>query len=286
MFLNKRKIRITRLTLYSVILRFGALKRSFLAFRTQKIMKNLFFAVGLLTAGLLYTVQAETRDGHALVRTVSGEAKMSVDGKNWAPLKVGSVLKTGATVKTGKAGQTDLFLGLNGSMLRLTSNTELTFSRLAIADSPIEPIAQTEMILKTGSAIGSVRKLPMGSSYVIKTPKGEAKVKGTVYEINADGELIVVSGKVQYTDKSNGKEVLIASGEKYSGGRELKAAEDEKSAAAAASAAFSSPGFNIKVPLRQGVFETEPIAPAEWYNPVATQNLKPASVPVSPVEGN
>ena len=247
-------------------------------------MKNLFFTAVLFSTGLLFTVQAETREGHALVRTVSGEATMSVDGKNWVPLKVGSVLKTGATVKTSKNGQTDLFLGLNGSMLRIASSSELTFNRLMIADSPIEPIAQTEMLLKSGRVIGSVRKLPLGSSYVIKTPKGEAKVKGTVYEINADGELIVVSGKVEYTDSSNGKEVLIAGGEKYSGGRELKAAEDEQAAAAAASAAFSSPGFNIKVPLRQGVFKTEAIAPAEWFNPIAVDNLKP--VPVSPVEGN
>jgi len=246
-------------------------------------MKKLFFTA-VFSTGLLFTAQTEAREGHALVRTVSGEAKMSVDGQNWKPLKVGAVLKTGTTVKTSTGGQTDLFLGLNGSMLRLAGGSELTFSRLMIADSPIEPIAQTEMILKSGSAIGSVRKLPLGSSYVIKTPKGEAKVKGTVYEINADGELIVVSGKVEYTDASNGKEVLIAGGEKYSGGRELKAAADEQAAAAAASAAFSSPGFNIKVPLRQGVFKTEAIAPAEWYNPIAIDNLK--AVPVSPVEGN
>ena len=69
-------------------------------------------------------------------------------------------------------------------------------------ESPIEPIAQTEMELIRGRVIGNVRKLPMGSSYVIKTPKGEAKVKGTVYDINADGELVVVSGKVRYTDNA------------------------------------------------------------------------------------
>lgn len=262
----------------------GAQNIDFLAYRTHKLMKNLFFTAVLMSAGFLFTSQAEAREGSAMVRTVSGEATMSIDGKNWSPLKVGTVLRTGATVKTSKDAQADLFLGLNGSMLRLAGNSELTFNRLTIADSPIEPIAQTEMLLKSGRAIGSVRKLPVGSSYVIKTPKGEANVKGTVYEINAEGELIVVSGKVKYTDSTNGNEVLIASGEKYSGGRELKAAEDEQAAAAAASAAFSSPGFSIKVPLRQGVFKTQAIAPAEWFNPIAIDNLKP--VPVSPVEGN
>jgi len=109
----------------------------------------------------------------------------------------------------------------------------------------------------------------MGSSYVIKTPKGVAKVKGTVYDINAEGELVVVTGKVKYTDKANGKEVLIASGEKYSGGRELKASDDEKADAAAAAPPVAPvfPGFSIKVPLRQGVWETQRIAPTNFISP-------------------
>ena len=125
--------------------------------------------------------------------------------------------------------------------------------------------------------IGNVRKLPMGSSYVIKTPKGLAKVKGTVYDINANGELIVVSGKVKYTDRTNGREVLIASGEKYVGGREMKAAEDEKAAAAAGAPtdAPGFPGFTISVPLRQGVWENQPshqkagpIDPTQFIAPI------------------
>jgi len=232
-------------------------------------MKNVAFTTGLLVAGLMFTAQANAREGQALVQTVSGEAKMTVDGKKWVPLQVGALLKTGTTVKTGAEGRTDLFLGLNGSMLRLVGDTELTFSRLTIEESPIEPIAQTEMILKSGRAIGNVRKLPMGSSYVVKTPKGEANVKGTVYDINAEGELVVVTGKVKYTDKTNGKEVLIASGEKYSGGRELKASDDEKSDAAAAAPPDAPvfPGFTIKVPLRQGVWETQRIAPTNFISP-------------------
>lgn len=232
-------------------------------------MKNVAFTAGLLVAGLMFTAQASAREGHALVQTVSGEAKMTVDGKKWVPLQVGALLKTGTTVKTSAEGRTDLFLGLNGSMLRLVGGTELTFSRLNIEESPIEPIAQTEMILKSGRAIGNVRKLPMGSSYVINTPKGVAKVKGTVYDINAEGELVVVTGKVKYTDKANGKEVLIASGEKYSGGRELKASDDEKADAAAAAPPNAPvfPGFSIKVPLRQGVWETQRIAPTNFISP-------------------
>ena len=228
--------------------------------------------VGLIAAGLLSSAEANTRDGQALVQTVSGEAKFSVDGDKWLPLQTGQLLKTGAVVKTGAKARADLFLGINGSLLRLDANTELKFNRLAIKVSPIEHMAETEMELRSGRVIGNVRKLPMGSSYVLNTPKGVADVKGTVYDINADGELIVVSGKVNYTDNATGKEVLIASGEKYVGGRELKAADDEK-AESAASAPTNAPGFpafTISVPLRQGVWESQPIDPTQFISPTPT----------------
>ncbi len=182
---------------------------------------------------------------------------MLANGGKWLPLQTGEMLKSGAVVKTGAKSRADLFLGINGSMLRLAANTELKFTRLAIEQSTIEPIAQTEMELISGRVIGNVRKLPMGSSYVIKTPMGVADIKGTVYDINADGELIVLSGKVKYTDRTSGKEVLIASGGKYVGGREVKAADDEKAESAAAAPA-NGLSFTIGVPLRQGVWENQP----------------------------
>ena len=95
---------------------------------------------------------------------------MLANGGKWLPLQTGEMLKSGAVVKTGAKSRADLFLGINGSMLRLAANTELKFTRLAIEESPIESIAQTEMELISGRVIGNVRKLPMGSSYVIKTP--------------------------------------------------------------------------------------------------------------------
>jgi hypothetical protein len=240
-------------------------------------MKRVSFTAGLVVAGLLFTAQVNAREGQALVQSISGEVTMLSNGDKWLPLQTGEMLKTGAIVKTGAKSQADLFLGVNGSMLRLAANTELKFTRLAIEESPIESIAQTEMELISGRVIGNVRKLPMGSSYVIKTPKGVAKVKGTVYDINADGELIVLSGKVKYTDRANGKEVLIASGGKYVGGRELKAADDEKAESAAAAPTDSTgfPGFTISAPLRQGVWENQPrdqragpINPTQFVAPI------------------
>jgi len=89
--------------------------------------------------------------------------------------------------------------------------------------------------------------------------------------------LIVLSGKVKYTDRTSGKEVLIASGGKYVGGREVKAADDEKAESAAAAPTDSTgfPGFTISAPLRQGVWENQPrdqragpIDPTQFIAPI------------------
>ena len=137
-------------------------------------MKHVSFTAALVAAGFLFAAQANARDGQAIVQSVSGEATMLVDGSKWLPLQTGQLLKTGAVVKTGAKSRADLFLGVNGSLLRLAADTELKFNRLTVEISPIEPIAKTEMELRSGRVIGNVRKLPMGSSYVIKTPVGVA----------------------------------------------------------------------------------------------------------------
>ena len=89
----------------------------------------------------------------------------------------------------------------------------------------------------------------------------------------------MVSGKVKYTDNTNGKEVLIASGGKYVGGREMKAADDERAESAAAAPTNSTgfPSFTISVPLRQGVWENQakdqragPIDPTQFISPTPT----------------
>ena len=91
-------------------------------------MKHVSFMAALVAAGLIFATQANARDGQALVQSVSGAATMLVDGGKWLPLQTGQLLKTGAGVKTGAKSRADLFLGVNGSLLRLAANTELKFT--------------------------------------------------------------------------------------------------------------------------------------------------------------
>ena len=77
-------------------------------------MKRVSFTAGLLVAGLLFTAQANAREGQALVQSISGEVTMLVDGGNWLPMQTGEMLKSGTVVKTGANSQADCFLGSTG----------------------------------------------------------------------------------------------------------------------------------------------------------------------------
>ncbi|GIT06026.1 MAG: hypothetical protein CM1200mP29_14370 [Verrucomicrobiota bacterium] len=138
------------------------------------------------------------------------------------------------------------------------------------------------MELRSGRVIGNVRKLPMGSSYVIKTPKGMAKVKGDRVRHQRQRRTIVVSGKVKYTDRTNGREVLIAAGEKYVGGPEKKAAEGETAAAAAGAPANNrvSPLYKQRA-LRQGVGKISQVIrrPAQSIRPCSLPPHRVSSAP-------
>ena len=77
-------------------------------------MKRVSFTAGLLVAGLLFTAQANAREGQALVQSISGEVTMLVDGGNWLPMQTGEMLKSGTVVKTGANRKPICFWGSTG----------------------------------------------------------------------------------------------------------------------------------------------------------------------------
>lgn len=138
----------------------------------------------------------ETKQGKAVVRAVRGTAKYSVAGSEWSPLKAGISLKSGTTIQTGPESNVDLFLDKNGPFLRLVSNTTLSLDTLTYTDIGAESVIHTGLTLRAGRLLGDVKKLAPTSKYEIKTPSGIAGVRGTQYDISADGTITVVVGTV------------------------------------------------------------------------------------------
>jgi hypothetical protein len=153
-----------------------------------------------LAAACIFTAvsaQAAPQEGKAEVRAVRGTATYTEPGGNQAiPLKVGAVLKQGSTIKTGANSQVDLFLGVNGPVLRVDASSELGLDKLTFENTGIETVVETQLNLKAGNIIGKVKPLAAASRYEVKTANGVAGIRGTAFNIFANGVIHVVEGSI------------------------------------------------------------------------------------------
>src|SRR6266566_401439 len=151
-----------------------------------------------LTAALFSTANAAPQSGQVLVQAVKGGATYSTGG-SWEPLQENITLTRGSTIKTGPDATVDLILQYNGTVLRLTPNSALSFDRLTQQAAGEEVITETSLNLLSGSIIGSQRKLATPSTFEIHLPGGVARIKGTEYLVRADGAVTCLSGSVSVT---------------------------------------------------------------------------------------
>jgi FecR protein len=153
-------------------------------------------ACGVAVAAVLMICSAQAATGRAVVRTVRGTASYAEQGGEWKPLKTGQALAPGATVKTGVDGSADLFLGSNGPDVHLFDSTTLGLDRLQIEGTGIDSVVETQLNLTAGTIRGEVRKLSAASKYEVKTPNAVVGVRGTKYQISANGVVHVIEGSM------------------------------------------------------------------------------------------
>jgi hypothetical protein len=133
----------------------------------------------------------------ATVRAVRGGAGISGNGGgSWKAARVGAHVEEGDLVRTGPGASTDLFLGENGPVLRVAPESRLRVVRLNLKLTGIEKVIDTMLDLEEGKVLGSVKKMAAASSYMIRTPAGLVRVRGTEFASRADGVVSVVSGTV------------------------------------------------------------------------------------------
>lgn len=151
-------------------------------------------AVGVLVG---ITAQAAPVQNKAVVTAVRGTANYSQDrGANWKKLNVGAQLSQNSVIRTAPGSIVDLYLGENGPVVRVTEDTTVGIDRLTVDDLGTETIVETQLDLRSGRILGNVKKLAATSKYEIKTPQGVAGIRGTRYDISADGTVTVVEGQV------------------------------------------------------------------------------------------
>ncbi|MGV3774220.1 MAG: FecR family protein [Verrucomicrobiales bacterium] len=156
-----------------------------------------FVGLTVAMAAFLFATAVEAKDNHAVVRRVSGSANYSTDnGASWKKLNTNSKLNPNSVVRTAPGSTVDLFLGDNGPLVRVTEDTTLGLDRLSSEGTGVEKVIETELNLKNGRILGHVKKLAAASRYEVKTPVGVAGIRGTQYDISANGDVTVLEGTV------------------------------------------------------------------------------------------
>ena len=75
-------------------------------------------------------------------------------------------------------------------------NTLLGIDKLTATQTGADVVTETQLDLKAGHIFGSVKKMSAASKYEVKIPNGVAGIRGTVYDISAEGVIKVLSGSV------------------------------------------------------------------------------------------
>lgn len=183
------------------------------------------FVVALASCALLTAIahQASAQtvaDGIVKVVAKGGDARYFIAGDSTPhDIKVGQILKAGTTIQTASGEGNYVDIVLNNAQasapaspspseiahyqpkaqqdgIRVFENTVLSVDKLTVTATGADEVTDTEMDLKAGSILGTVKKLSPASKYEVKIPNGVAGVRGTIYFLSASGILKVVSGSV------------------------------------------------------------------------------------------
>src|SRR5438874_12802257 len=194
---------------------------------TMKKSSPLVSAVlaGTMVLALITNVSAQdTKQLRAKVVRMSGHARFTTGNNVWQPLKVGDTLRAGSVIQTEnqKGSFVDLVLG-DGSgvvasassssspamatpvknsyqpraeqnVVRIWENSALGIDKLTSVDTGADTVTDTQLDLKAGHMMGSVKKLSAASKYEVKIPNGVAGIRGSLYELCATGTLKVGVG--------------------------------------------------------------------------------------------
>lgn len=176
----------------------------------------------VLALATIPSLYAQTSDGVAKVVAKAGDARYFLPGDSKShDLNVGMVIKAGTIIQTasGPGNYVDIVLNNSHAVeapeatpseianysqkpmaeqdgIRLKENTVLSIDKLTVTQTGADTVTDTELDLKAGKILGTVKKLSATSKYEVKVPNGVAGIRGTIYALSASGILDVLTGAV------------------------------------------------------------------------------------------
>jgi hypothetical protein len=177
---------------------------------------NSLVACGIALAMVTPLAAQTANQSVAKVVRLKGGARYKIGNNDWQLLKVGDLVKPGTIIQTAAKSRVDLVLG-DGSaptarpvagdtlsyqpsaeqnIVRLWDNTLLGVDKLTSTQTGADEVTETQLDLKAGHIFGLVKKMSAASKYEVKIPNGVAGIRGTAYDISAEGVVKVRSGSV------------------------------------------------------------------------------------------
>jgi hypothetical protein len=183
---------------------------------TRSLLNSLVVCGVALAMGSTLMAQTVTQGAAKVVR-LKGAARYSTGNNVWAPLKVGDVVRPGTVVQTAAKSSVDFGLGdgtaptvnpaspssmisyqpaSEQNMVRIYENTLVSLDKLTFTQTGADVVTETQLDLKAGRIFGAVKKMSAASKYEVKIPNGVAGIRGTTYDISAEGVIKVLEGSV------------------------------------------------------------------------------------------
>jgi hypothetical protein len=166
---------------------------------------------------MVSTLAAQSTDQVAAkVIRIKGAAQYKIGNGEWRSLKYGDVVRQGTVIQTAGNSRVDLLLGAASApverpvtgealiyqptaeqnVVRLWENTLMGVDKLTEMQTGADVVTETQLDLKAGHISGSVKKMSAASKYEVKLPIGVAGIRGTIYDISAEGVIKVLTGSV------------------------------------------------------------------------------------------
>jgi len=190
-----------------------------------------------IALAMVSTLAAQTTTQiSAKVVRIRGSARYKIGTGPWQTLKTGDLLQQGAVIETGMdKSRVDLVLGegtppaarpvmgevltyhpaAEQNMVRIWENSRLGIDKLTKTQTGADEVTDTKLDLQAGHIFGSVKKLSAASTYEVKIPNGVAGIRGTIYDISAEGVVKVLVGScyLAYVDPQGKATTQVIMGE-------------------------------------------------------------------------
>ena len=181
-------------------------------------MKNILsslVAVTLIAVTSVTLRGAETQTEAKVLKITGSSAQVQLASGETRPLVEGESLPQGATILTG-AGTEVYVAPMEGTVATIKPNSSVGLEQLSVTKDGGAVTKQTALLnLKSGNLVSSLDPTKKNiNNYGVRTPKGVAAARGTVFTVNVNGvNYRVVTGTGSVTISAPGvPAVTIAAG--------------------------------------------------------------------------